>query len=67
MKNTINLLDFAFIKTGRNEYQVTYRSPTTGITWTAKTSNTPLIESTILCEKPKFKDLHSLKQICKNQ
>ena len=60
-------MDFDFIKVGRNEYQVTYRSPTTGITWTTKTSNTPLIESTILCENPKFKDLHSLKQICKNQ
>lgn len=67
MKNTISLSHFDFKKTGYGHYEVTYTSQTTGKSWTTKTSNMPLIDATKNAETPKFKDLHSLKQICKNQ
>lgn len=67
MKNTISLSDFEFKVTGHGHYEVTYTSPKTNMKWTTKTSNMPLIDATKNAETPKFKDLHSLKQICKNK
>lgn len=66
MKNTISLSDFEFKITGYGHYEVTYTSPNTQKSWTTKTSNIPLIDATKNAKYPKFKDLHSLKQLCKN-
>ena len=65
MKNNIKLSDFDFKKTGYGHYQVTYTSPKTGKTYTATTSNMPIIDLTKNADNPKIKDLNSLKEMCK--
>jgi len=58
--------DFRFIPSGHGHYKVTYTSPVTGKSWTAITSDMPLIDDTKNSEVPKVKDLKYLKRVCKS-
>ncbi len=58
--------DFTFKFAGYGHYTVTYTSPSTGKSWTATTSNMPLIDLTKNEENPKIKDLLALKRLCKS-
>lgn len=66
MKNSIRLSDFNFQFTGYGHYKVTYTSPVSGKSWTATTSDIPLIDATKNADEPKIKDLNELKAFCKN-
>lgn len=66
MKNSIRLSDFNFQFTGYGHYKVTYTSPVSGKSWTATTSDIPLIDATKNADEPKIKDLNELKSFCKN-
>ena len=57
--------DFRFIPSGYGHYKVTYTSPVTGKSWTAITSDMPLIDDTKNSDEPKAKDLKYLKRLCK--
>ena len=63
-KTTISDFRFEFARYGH--YKVTYTSPVTGKSWTAKTNDMPLIDATKNAEEPKRKDLEELKRICKD-
>jgi hypothetical protein len=65
MKTQINLSDFDFNFKGYGMYEVTYTSPTTGKSWSARITDMPLIDATKNAENPKVKDLNTLKKICK--
>lgn len=61
-KTTIYDFDFEFA----GHYKVTYTSPVTGKSWTAKTNDMPLIDATKNADEPKRCDLETLKRVCKN-
>ena len=61
----IDITDFQFMPAGYGHYKVTYTSPNTGKSWSATTSNMPLIDATKNAENPKRKDLEQLKRLCK--
>jgi hypothetical protein len=65
MNNSIRISDFNFQFSGYGHYKVTYFSPVTGKSWTATTSNMPLIDATKNTENPKKVDLNALKKFCK--
>jgi hypothetical protein len=58
--------DFSFSPSGHGHYRVTYTSPVTGKSWTAVTSNMPLIDATRWEDEPKRCDLEALKYLVKN-
>jgi len=58
--------DFNFEFTGYGHYRVTYTSPKTGKQWKCTTSNMQLIDDTKNADKPKLKDLNTLKSLCKS-
>jgi hypothetical protein len=62
-----NISDFSFEMRGYGQYLVTYTSPVTGKSWTAKTNDMPLIDATKNADEPKRCDLEQLKRVCKNQ
>lgn len=66
MKAKISISDFSFRINGYGRYKVTYTSPATGKTWTATTTNMPLIDATKNTDEPLKKDLEKLKRVCKN-
>jgi hypothetical protein len=66
MKSKTSISDFSFRLFGYGRYKVTYTSPATGKTWTAVTTDMPLIYATKNAEEPKKSDLEALKRICKN-
>ena len=66
MKNSIKLSDFSFRFSGNGHYKVTYTSPVTGKSWTATTSDMPLIDATKNADDVKKVDLEELKKVCKN-
>lgn len=66
-KNKVSISDFRFMPSGYGHYKVTYTSPVTGKSWTATTSNMPLIDATKNADDPKRCDLETLKRVCKNQ
>lgn len=66
MKNSIKLSDFSFQFSGYGHYKVTYTSPVTGKSWTATTSDMPLIDATKNADDVKKVDLEELKRVCKN-
>ena len=63
-KNSIS--DFSFSFAGHGHYKVTYTSPVTGKSWSTVTNNMPLIDDTKNADKPKIKDLITLKYLVKN-
>jgi hypothetical protein len=63
MKTKVSISDFQFMPSGYGHYKVTYTSPVTGKSWTATTTNMPLIDA----DEPKRCDLETLKRVCKNQ
>jgi hypothetical protein len=66
MKNSIKLSDFFFQFSGYGHYKATYTSPVTGKSWTATTSDMPLIDATKNADDVKKVDLEKLKRVCKN-
>lgn len=60
----IALADFEFIFCGHGHYRVIYTSPS-GKTYSNTTNNMILIDRTMNEEKPKIKDLLTLKAVCK--
>ena len=69
MKTSINISDFTFKFSGYGHYKVTYTSPMTGKSWSAVTSDMPLIDATKNADEwqgPKRKDLEYLKKQCKS-
>ena len=67
MKTTkISISDFSFSFSGYGHYKVTYTSPVTGKSWSTVTNDMPLIDDTKNADKPKIKDLRTLKYIVKN-
>ncbi len=66
MKNSIKLSDFSFQFAGYGHYKVNYTSPVTGKSWTARTSDMPLIDATKNADDVKKVDLEELKRVCKN-
>jgi hypothetical protein len=65
MKNSIKLSDFRFQFAGHGHYKVTYTSPITGKSWSATTSNMPLIDDTKNADNPTKIRLNELKNLCK--
>lgn len=63
--NKISISDFSFMPSGHGHYKVTYTSPITGKSWTATTSNMPLIDATKNADEPKRCDLEQLKRVTK--
>jgi hypothetical protein len=63
--NKISISDFSFTPSGHGHYKVTYKSPVTGKSWTATTSNMPLIDATKNADEPKRCDLEQLKRVAK--
>lgn len=63
MKTTI--YDFDFEIAGHGHYKVTYTSPVTGKSWTAKTNDMPLIDATKNADDPKRCDWKPLNEFAK--
>lgn len=63
--NKISISDFSFMPSGYGHYKVTYTSPVTGKSWTAKTNDMPLIDATKNTDEPKRCDLERLKRVVK--
>lgn len=63
--NKISISDFSFTPSGHGHYKVTYTSSITGKSWTATTSNMPLIDATKNADEPKRCDLEQLKRVAK--
>jgi len=57
--------DFFFQDHGNNVYKAYYISPKTRKKWAAKIDNITLINNTLFSDKPKQKDLNTLKKLCK--
>lgn len=66
MKTKIDISDFAFMPAGHGHYKVTYTSPVTGKQWTATINDMPLLDAVRYSDRPKIKDLESLKYLVKN-
>lgn len=66
MATKTTIYDFDFEFAGYGHYKVTYTSPVTGKSWTAKTNDMPLIDATKNADDPKRCDLETLKRVCKN-
>lgn len=66
MRAKTTISDFRFEFAGYGHYKVTYTSPVTGKSWTAKTNDMPLIDATKNADDPKRCDLETLKRVCKN-
>lgn len=66
MRAKTTISDFRFEFAGYGHYKVTYTSPATGKSWTAKTNDMPLIDATKNADDPKRCDLETLKRVCKN-
>ena len=66
MRAKTTISDFRFEFAGYGHYKVTYTSPVTGKSWTAKTNDMPLIDATKNADEPKRRDLETLKRVCKN-
>lgn len=60
MKNQISISDFNFQFAGHGHYRVTYNGKT------VTTSNMPLIDATKNSDKPKKKDLITLRNLVNN-
>ena len=63
--NKSSISDFSFMPSGYGHYKVTYTSPFTGKSWTAKTNDMPLIDATKNTDEPKRCDLERLKRVVK--
>ena len=63
MRAKTTISDFRFEFAGYGHYKVTYTSPVTGKSWTAKTNDMPLIDATKNADDPKRCDLETLKRI----
>lgn len=60
MRAKTTISDFRFEFAGYGHYKVTYTSPVTGKSWTAKTNDMPLIDATKNADDPKRCDLETL-------
>lgn len=67
MRAKTTISDFRFEFAGYGHYKVTYTSPVTGKSWTAKTNDMPLIDATKNADEPKRRDLETLKRVCENK
>lgn len=65
MRAKTTISNFRFEFAGDGHYKVTYTSPVTGKSWTAKTNDMPLIDATKNADDPKRCDLEPLNEFAK--